>query len=108
MVVDEDVDIHNLRALELAFRDRVDVKDDLVVLPGVAGSTLDPSIPWDLRDELKYGASPQNKLLIDATIDWTKHPIREEWGNQRYPPRSFETDPETEQLVDRRLKEYGF
>lgn len=78
VVVDDDIDIHNLRAIELAIRDRVDPKDDLIVFPGFGGSTLDPSAPWEFRDELKYGATPQNKLLVDATIDWTKHPVREE------------------------------
>ncbi len=106
-VVDEDVDIHNLRALELAVRNRVDPKDQIVVWPN-PGYSLDPSIPWELRDELKYGGSPQNKLLIDATIDWTKHPIREEWGNRRYPPRATEMLPEIEELVTKRWKEYGF
>ena len=107
MVVDEDVDIHNLRDLELAVRDRVDPKDDILVWPN-PGYALDPSIPWALRDELKYGGSPQNKLLIDATVDWTKHPIREEWGNRRYPPRRTEMLPEIEELADKRWKEYGF
>ena len=108
IVVDEDVDIHNFRELQLAIRDRVDAKDDVIVFPGFPGNPLDPSLPWDFRDELKYGASPHNKLLIDATIDWTKHPVREEWGNRRYPPLSTETSSEIEQLVDSRWKEYGF
>jgi 4-hydroxy-3-polyprenylbenzoate decarboxylase len=108
MVVDEDVDIHNLRALELALRDRVDPKDDLVIWPSSPGYSLDPSIPWELKQELKYGGSPQNKLLIDATIDWTKHPVRKEWGNRRYPPTCAETLPEIEELVTDRWQEYGF
>lgn len=107
MVVDEDVDIHNLRALELALRDRVDPKDGLVVWP-TAGYSLDPSISLELRQELKYGGSPQNKLLIDATIDWVKHPIRKEWGNRRYPPTCAEMPPEIEDLVTRKWKQYGF
>ncbi|MBI4334583.1 MAG: UbiD family decarboxylase [Chloroflexi bacterium] len=107
VVVDEDVDIHNLRALELAFRDRVDPKDDLVVYPWTAGSPLDPSIAWDDRDEWRYGTGLQNRLLIDATIDWRKHPVRPEWGNRRYPPPCAETDEATTRLVDRRWKEYG-
>jgi UbiD family decarboxylase len=105
MVVDEDVDIHNLRALELAFRDRVDARDSLIVYPGNPGSPLDPSSIWE--DELATGISLQNKLLIDATIDWTKHPIRKEFGNKRYPPKCAEMDPSIEALVSRRWQEYG-
>jgi len=108
IVVDEDVDIHNFRALELAIRDRVDAKDDVIVLPGLPGTPLDPSLSWEYRDELKYGAAPHNKLLIDATIDWTKHPVRKEWGNRRHPPLSTETSSEIEQMVTRRRQEYGF
>lgn len=107
MVVDEDVDIHSLRDLQLAFRDRVDPKADLIVFPDTAGSPLDPSLSWDERDEWKYGAGIQNKLLIDATIDWRKHPVRPEWGNKRYPPYCADTDPEIDQLVEKRWPEYG-
>jgi len=56
----------------------VDPKDDVIVFPGFPGSPLDPSLPLDYRDEIKYGAAPHNKLLIDATVDWVKHPIRED------------------------------
>ncbi|MDP2646256.1 MAG: UbiD family decarboxylase [Desulfobacterales bacterium] len=108
VVVDEDVDIRSPRALELALRDRVDPKDDVIVFPGFPGSPLDPSLPLDYRDELKYGAAPHNKLLVDGTIDWVKHPIRQDWGNRRYPPRcTEETLPEIEDLVTRRWEEYG-
>ena len=108
MVVEEDVDIHNLRALQLAFRDKVDPTRDLVVFPEYMGSTLDPAMPSDMKDELKYGIGVQNKLLIDATTDWETHPIRAEWGDRRYPPTCTEPSPEIEELVERRWKEYGF
>lgn len=108
MVVDEDVDIHSIRDLQLAIRDRVDPKDDLTVFPNTAGSSLDPSLSWEERDEWKYGAGIQNKLLIDATIDWRKHPVRPEWGNRRYPPYCADVTPEIDALVENRWKEYGF
>ena len=60
-----------------------------------------------LKDELKYGATPQNKMLFDATIDWVKHPIREDYDGRRYPPLSTETLPEIKDLVSRRWKAYG-
>jgi UbiD family decarboxylase len=108
IVVDEDVDIYDRDDLDRAMRDRMDPKDDIVIFPGIAGYVLDPSIPLDLRDEQKYGATQQNKVLYDATIDWVKHPARKEWGGRRYPPRSTEMSPEIEVLVERRWKEYGF
>lgn len=55
IVVDEDVDIFDTRVRDTAIRDRVDPKDDIIVFPGLPGTPLDPSLPWELRDELKYG-----------------------------------------------------
>ena len=65
-------------------------------------------VPSQYRDELLYGAAVQSKLLIDATIDWTTHPVREEWGNRRLPPTCTEQLPEVEQLAEKRWQEYGF
>ncbi len=108
MVVDEDVDIHNLRDVELAFRNRVDPKDDIIVFPGCIGGG-DPSVTLEDRDEWAYGGGAiQNKVLIDATVDWRKFPIREEYGNRRLPPKSGEATPEIVALVEKRWKEYGF
>ena len=107
MVVDEDVDIHNLRAVEIAIRDHADPKDGFTVFPAAPGSPLDPSIPWEDRDDWKFGTGVHNKLLIDATIDWRKHPPRPEYGGKRYPPRCADVPAEIESLVNRRWKEYG-
>ena len=107
IVVEEDVDIHNTMALMSAMHQKVDFKRDLVVYPLYIGSPIDVSVPYDFRDELAYGASVQNKLLIDATIDWETHPVRAEWGNKRFPPTCHTSKPETEALVEKRWQEYG-
>jgi len=107
MVVEEDVDIHDPAALLRAMHSKVDFNRDLVVYPLYMGSPIDVSLPYDNRDELKYGAAIANKLLIDATTDWELHPPREEWGNQRFPPDCYYSRPETEELVEKRWKEYG-
>jgi len=107
MVVEEDVDIHNPAALLRAMHSKVDFYRDLVVYPLYMGSPIDVSLPYDNRDELKYGAAIANKLLIDATTDWEIHPPREEWGNKRFPPDCYYSRPETEELVEKRWKEYG-
>ncbi len=108
VVVDEDVNIHNMRDVELAVRDRVDPKDDIIVFPGMAGTPLDPTLTWEGRDEWVYGGGAPNKMLIDATIDWGKFPVREEYGNRRLPPKCGESTPEIVALVEERWKEYGF
>jgi UbiD family decarboxylase len=107
IVVEDDVDIRNTASLLAAMHDKADFKRDLVVYPLYIGSPIDVSVPYTLRDELAYGASVQNKLLIDATTDWEVHPIRAEWGNQRFPPVAHFSLPETEKLVEKRWKEYG-
>jgi 4-hydroxy-3-polyprenylbenzoate decarboxylase len=107
MVVEEDVDIHNPAALMRAMHSKVDFYRDLVVYPLYMGSPIDVSLPYDNRDELKYGAAIANKLLIDATTDWELHPPRAEWGNKRFPPDCYYSRPETEELVEKRWKEYG-
>ncbi|MFC2003808.1 UbiD family decarboxylase [Chloroflexota bacterium] len=108
MVVEEEVDIHNLRALELALQTYVDPAKDVIVFPMGIGGHLDISVSSENRDEIRFGAGLQNKLLIDATIDWTAHPIREAWGNRRIPPTCTGSPPELEELVQKRWKEYGF
>jgi UbiD family decarboxylase len=107
VVVEEDVDIRNPMALLAAIHDKADIKRDFVVYPLNMGSPIDVSVPYDLRDELEYGASIQNKLLIDATTDWQTNPLRSEWGNQRFPPSCVSSRPETIELVANRWKEYG-
>jgi hypothetical protein len=94
-------------ALMGALHSKVDFKKGLVVYPLYMGSPIDVSVPYDFRAELEYGAAVANKLLIDATIDWELHPVREEWGNNRYPPNCHHGLPETEKLVEKRWKEYG-
>ena len=107
IVVEEDVDIHNMDALMAAMHDKTDFVRGLVVFPEYLGSPIDMMAPFELRDELAYGASVQNKLLIDATTDWETHPVRAEWGNKRESPECRHSRPETEKLVEKRWKEYG-
>jgi 3-polyprenyl-4-hydroxybenzoate decarboxylase len=91
----------------VAMHKKTNFQSGLVVYPLKIGSPIDVSVPYDLRDELAYGASVQSKLLIDATTDWEMHPIRAEWGNQRFPPNCNYSKPETEALVEKRWQEYG-
>jgi UbiD family decarboxylase len=108
IVVEEDVDIRNPMALLGAMASKTNFKRGLVVYPLYMGSPIDVGVAYDLRDEIKYGAAVQDKLLIDATIDWELHPVREEWGHHRYPPVCHYSLPETEKLVEKRWQEYGF
>ena len=59
IAVDEDIEIRNSRELQWAMATRVQADRDLILLPGVQGSTIDPSASPD-------GSS--SKLGIDATF----------------------------------------
>ena len=108
MVVEEDIDIYNLRALQFAVAHYVDPKEDLVIFPDSRISVLDVSVPEEKKEDLVYGGAVGSRVLIDATISWNRHPVREEWNNNRYPPNCGRGLPEDEELVQKRWKEYGF
>jgi 3-polyprenyl-4-hydroxybenzoate decarboxylase len=102
------VNIRNLREVELAIHANVDPVKDIIVFPMGAGSPLDTSLSPDAGDEIKYGTPLQDKVLIDATVDWTTHAKRPEWDGERLPPKCTQSSPEIVELVDKRWAEYGF
>lgn len=107
IVVEEDTDIWNRRAVEAALSYRVNAaEDDIVIFPGSFGAVLDPSTRVEDRDEIRFGTGKWSRILIDATRNWnyTKNP---QWGGEVYPPRSTTLSAEEEALVTRRWKEYG-
>ena len=108
VVVEEDVNIHDLREVQLAVHNLADPAKDYVVYPMNAGSPADPALSEEAQDEVKWGLGLQHKLLIDATIDWTTHPVRPEWGNRRKPPLCTERPQEVVDKVQERWNEYGF
>lgn len=106
-VVEDDVDITNLRDVERAIMNNVDPERDLTIFPGTFGPSLDVSLSEESRNELTYGAGNVSRLLIDATVSWKDHPPRKEWANSRLPPKCTESSSEISELVNRRWKEYG-
>lgn len=108
IVVDEDVNIRDPLSWQLAIQNNVNPSRDIIIYPMRMGSPLDVSLPLEDRNEVTWGAGLQDHLLIDATIDWETHPIREEWGNLRIPPICTELDSEILTKVEKRWKEYGF
>ncbi len=108
MVVEEDVDINNPRALLGALLSRVDPERGVVVYPMNMGSSSDPALSLEEGADMRYGSGIGSKLLIDATVDWTTHPVRGEWGGRRLPPIPSHHFPEAAELVERKWQEYGF
>lgn len=108
VVVEDDVDIHNLRQVQAAIANFADAEKDYVVYPMHAGCPGDPALSRDKQNEAMWGGGLGSRLLIDATVSWPDHPIRPEWGNRRTPPSAIVNPPELVERVRRRWREFGF
>ncbi len=92
VVVDQDVDVHDLNEVLYAVSTCVDPERDVLIVEGAPTDVLDHSSP-----EVGYGS----KLGIDATRKLPEEMDGREW------PEPARPDPETVRLVDERWGEYG-
>lgn len=106
IVVDEDIDIRNREALDWAMAYRVNPAMRDISFYDLPGSPLDPSIPFEIRNELEQGQGTWRRTLIDATISWD-FPHRPEYNGSRYPPKGTDVSPAMKERVQARWKEYG-
>jgi 4-hydroxy-3-polyprenylbenzoate decarboxylase len=108
IVVDEEIDIRDHDAIEWALAYRLNpAMGGVTLYEGTIGSLLDPSVPHERRDPVKYGQGVWTRLLLDATINWELEP-RAEYGGKRYPPLATDLSPAMRALVRERWEEYGF
>jgi 4-hydroxy-3-polyprenylbenzoate decarboxylase len=106
MVVEDEIDPTSYEQLDWAYAFRVNAGEGgITVFPGIFGSVLDPSTPMQDRDQTQLGCALWNRVLIDATRNWT-FPRRKEWNNERFPP-TVKPAPEDEARVLARWHEYG-
>ncbi|RLG58138.1 MAG: menaquinone biosynthesis decarboxylase [Candidatus Hydrothermarchaeota archaeon] len=92
IVVDKDVDVHNLSEVIWAVSNRFDPKRDVVIVEGTPADALDHTTPLP-----HYGS----KMGIDATVKWKEEGIAEEW------PEEIEMSKEIKELVSKKWKSYG-
>jgi len=92
IVVDHDVNVHNIDDVIWAVTARTDPKRDIVIIDNTPTDTLDPASPL-----LNLGS----KLGIDATTKW------KEEGYEREVQELATVDEQTKNLVDKRWNEYG-
>lgn len=107
VVVDEDVDIHEFRQVQIAIQNRANPATSYVTFPLQAGGSGDPALPEHLQDEVTFGSGLQTRLLIDATVDWRANPPRPEWDGRRLPPVAYRSPPHIVEQVERRWHEFG-
>jgi 4-hydroxy-3-polyprenylbenzoate decarboxylase len=106
-VFEDDIDVTSYEQMDWAIAYRVNAgHGGIVISPGLLGHALDPSTPLEERDVEQLGAGIWNRVLIDATRNWS-FKRRPEWNNERFPP-TVAPAPEDEALVLERWKEYGF
>lgn len=79
VVVDDDIDVHNLSDVEWAIATRFQASEDLIIINNVRGSSLDPSADQETLITTKVG--------IDATIPLSK---RKEDFIKAKPPAEIE------------------
>ncbi len=107
IVVDDDIDIRSRGAVDWAMASRINPAMGDIAFFDTMGSSLDPSVPLEQRDVMKYGDGIWRRMLIDATISWDLEP-RPEYDGKRFPPLGTEISPQMQELIQRRWKEYGF
>ncbi|MEM1611690.1 MAG: UbiD family decarboxylase, partial [Sulfolobales archaeon] len=92
IVVDHDVNVHNLGEVLYAMSTCVDPQRDVLIIPGAVTDELDHT-----SQAQGYGS----KLGIDATRKLPEENYGRPW------PEEVKPDEETSRLVDSRWREYG-
>ncbi len=93
VVVDYDINVHNMDEVIWAITTRADPKRDTVIIENTPTDTLDPASPF-----VNLGS----KMGIDATTKW------KEEGYQREIQEEVKVDAETKRMVDEKWSDYGF
>lgn len=106
-VFEHDIDVTSYQQMDWSIAYRVNARHGgIVIFPETFGHALDPSTPLEERNVEQLGSGTWNRVLVDATRNWTFE-RRPEWNNERFPPTVIPSQ-EDEQLVIERWKEYGF
>ena len=75
VAVDEDVDIYDPQDVAWAIATRVNPEEDVAVIPGVRGHTLDNSLPEVVKPGLTAWHRLGSRMIIDATKPPTSDPL---------------------------------
>jgi UbiD family decarboxylase len=92
VVVDTDIDVYDLEEVEKAIATRFQADDDMIVIPHVRGSTLDPSADQETGLTTKLG--------IDATRSLTK-------PRERFEEAKIPTSRRSLKIIERTRKQIG-
>jgi 4-hydroxy-3-polyprenylbenzoate decarboxylase len=109
VIVDDEreINIHDPVQVNRIINSNLSIPGGVVTFPAELGPATNAALSTVQKDEFAFGNALENKLLIDATVDWTTHPPCSEWQGRRISPDTSLPLPETAELVRRRWQEYG-
>ncbi|MBU0491127.1 MAG: UbiD family decarboxylase [Chloroflexi bacterium] len=73
VVVDDDIDVYDMTAVEWAIATRFQASRDLVIRPGETGSSLDPSADPETRATTKLGLDATIHRTVGVPLDQARH-----------------------------------
>jgi len=106
VIVEEPVNIRNAGSVLSAITNNCDPVNDVYIIPTNAG-VVDSALSDDGLDVHKYGSTLSSKMIIDATVDWIRHPMKEEFGGARVPTPEPRPQADFDE-VKAKWEEYGF
>lgn len=78
---------------------------DISTLPKPSGSMLDPIVPIEEKNPVKYQHGGWTPVLIEATVNWKSEPQQQHGGN-RYPSPGTAISPKMAMRLKERWSEY--
>ncbi len=106
VVVEDDVNIYDTSAVMNAINSNCNPEEDIYIFRQYAG-IVDAALSADGLNFEEYGSALSTRCLIDATVNWIRHPRSDVWDGARVAP--VEPAPlEDFEEVKARWEEYGF
>lgn len=106
VVVEEDVNIYDAGAVMGAINCNCNPEDDIYIFKQYAG-VVDAALGADGLNFEEYGSALSTRCLIDATVNWIRHPRSDVWDGARMAPLEPAPLEDFEEVAER-WAEYGF
>ena len=106
VVVDEGVNIYDAGAVMGAINANSNPEEDFHIFPTHA-AIVDAALSDDGVNFEEYGSALSTRCLIDATVNWIRHPRSDQWDGARVAPTELAPLADFNE-VQERWEEYGF
>jgi len=105
-VVEEDVNIYDAGAVYGAVSNNCNPEEDIYIFRQYAG-IVDASLGAHGLNIEEYGSALSTRCLVDATVNWIRHPRIEVWEGARVAPLELAPEADFNEVMER-WEEYGF